>query len=195
MIRRVRSSKCGHAARNFRLNNSDGVLMNTEHTAAISICNLYLFPPPKIATTLPDGRVVEAVADYAFRNGDQIVFGEVKFGLHARFTVNQKLVYAAIAQGKVSILSARAASALNVAVGKPLSGGAARLTVHALQGSRAASQFGRLFGRTAGATLRVLASAPLAGVMLFLETSGMSNYQALLDECPECTPAATATVH
>jgi hypothetical protein len=33
MIRRVRPSRCGHAARNFRLNNnSDGVLMRTEHT-------------------------------------------------------------------------------------------------------------------------------------------------------------------
>ena len=47
MIRRVRSSRCGQAARNFRFNNSDGVLTSVEHTVEFVNCHLYLLTMPK----------------------------------------------------------------------------------------------------------------------------------------------------
>jgi RHS repeat-associated protein len=53
-----------------------------------------------IEFTTADGEVVKAVADYVYLKDGEIVVGEVKWGLNAKFSSAQKTVYEAIAAGK-----------------------------------------------------------------------------------------------
>ncbi|MFN7553411.1 MAG: hypothetical protein ACK5SH_17865, partial [Pseudomonadota bacterium] len=148
----------------------------------------------RISTTLASGETIEAIADYAFRKGDTIVFGEVKYGMDAKFTPNQKAVYAAIRTGNVAIVSEAAARALNVAARTPLGALSARFTLHAFEGSRAARQAARIFGTGTSSMMRFAASGPVSALMLFIGVKSVSNYDALRMECPECAPAAASPV-
>jgi hypothetical protein len=137
---------------------------------------------------LPDGRVVDAVADYAYKINGRIFFHEVKFGLSAKLSVNQKVVYAAISEGRVAIASKIAARQLGVGQGVLLED--AGVILEATENGRAWSQFGRYVGG-ARVALKFATSAAATGVLLFIHTDEVSHYDALMDECSACIPAAS----
>ncbi|MGN6527063.1 MAG: RHS repeat-associated core domain-containing protein [Burkholderiaceae bacterium] len=53
-----------------------------------------------IEFTTADGEIVRAVADYVYLRDGEIIVGEVKWGLNAKFSSAQKTVYEAIVAGK-----------------------------------------------------------------------------------------------
>ncbi len=91
------------------------------------------------------GREVEAIADYAFRFEDRIVFGEVKLGPAAKLTINQKLVYEALIRGDAVIVNGQIASGLGVKSGVPV-GERVALSLVTENSQRAVGQLGRIAG-------------------------------------------------
>ncbi len=106
-----------------------------------------------------------AIADYAYRVDDRIIFGEVKDGLGAALSANQRAVYEElIASGRVAI-EGSAFKDLGLKAGSKY---AVALTVNAAAGSRALRQVGRMIGsRYVGGALTLLGSAPLMAADLF----------------------------
>ena len=147
----------------------------------------------RIVLDLPDGSTVEAIADYAYRIDDTIHFGEVKFGMEAKMTPNQKVVYRAIASGAVRIVNQEQALALRVGVNAYLR--SATVTLHAMEGSRAWKQFGRIVPtgsrKALGIAVGILASTPVMAADMFFMTNEYNEYNALLMSCPACSPHAS----
>jgi hypothetical protein len=120
----------------------------------------------RLQVMLEGGVPIEAIADYAYREGDQIVFGEVKDGLGARFTQNQKIVYDAIVEGRVKVVNIDHRIALEILPGEKY---AASLSVHALAGSRAMRQVASRWGvKAIGGVLTILGSGIATAADLFL---------------------------
>lgn len=162
--------------------------MGNRLTQALAADGVPVLRQVKISATLPDGRVVDAVADYAYKINGRIFFHEVKFGLSAKLSVNQKVVYAAISEGRVAIASKLAASKLGVGQGVLLED--ATTVLEATENSRAWSQFAR-YVPGPRVVLKFMGSAAVTGVTLFLHTQDISHYDALMDECPACSPGAS----
>lgn len=143
----------------------------------------------KIRTVLPNGQVVDAVADYAYKIGDVVHFGEIKDGSGSRLSGNQKAVYGAIREGRVSIVGEAAARRLQLRAGVLLS--KSRFILHAAERSRAARQALRLFGEN---VVRFAGSAIVLGLDLFLSTEPYDPWINMVDSCVQCNPAASTTV-
>lgn len=107
-----------------------------------------------------------AIADYAYRVDDRIIIGEVKDGLGAALSPNQREVYGAlISEGRVAIVG-DAFGKLGLKAGTSYS---VALTVNAVAGSRALRQVGRMIGsRSVAGALSILGSAPLMAADLFI---------------------------
>ena len=146
----------------------------------------------KISTVLDDGTRVNAVADYAYRVGDEIRFGEVKFGPEAKLSVNQKAVYAAIEKGGVEVVKASDAQALRVAAGTALK--TAGITLHAMEGGRAWRQFAKIGGRAAVKLASYATGTVALGAELMLFTEDVSAASRMDMDCPHCRPAASFEV-
>ncbi len=116
-----------------------------------------------------NGEIIDAIADYAYRVGDRIVFGEVKDGVGAKFSANQKAVYEALSKGNAWIVSEAKAAALGLRAGEAIGLNRA-LTITAAEGGRALAQAGRFLGvRASGAfslLIRGAASGTAVGVIL-----------------------------
>lgn len=183
----------------------DEIVAKIQHALDVDGIGGRVVTEVRLTVVQSDGRVVTAIADYAYRVGDQVVFGEVKSGLSSKFSFNQKLVYAAINEGRVSITNSSVAEGLGLVGKQLLDSGKARFITHAAEGSRAARQFGRLFagrggsalellGKTVTTTFRFVGSATFSTVTLFLETNSVSALGALRDDCPACSPGAISKV-
>ena len=107
-----------------------------------------------------------AIADYAYRVNDRIIIGEVKDGLGAALSANQREVYSAlISEGRVAIVG-DGFGKLGLQAGTKYS---VALTVNAVAGSRALRQAGRMIGsRYVAGALSILGSAPLMAADLFI---------------------------
>jgi hypothetical protein len=159
--------------------------MEGQVVAALKKDGYRVFEHVGISTTT-NGKTTVAVADYAVRKGDQIIFGEVKAGLQSKLSFNQKVVYSAIKAGNIKILNPSYAEGLGVLANKALGEGAADVALHALENGRAWRQFARYIPGAARTSLKVLGSAPVEGAMLFLSMDEPSAYDSLMDQCPRC---------
>ena len=152
----------------------------------------------KIAVQMPNGAIVNAVADYAYMADDGVMhFGEVKTGLFARLTKNQKVVYAAINAGKVFLTNSSQAKAFELKAGLYLA--KASLTLHAVENSRAWKQVGRLMPAASRETLgkvgAVIGGTAATGIMLFFEMQPYDPVNSLMMSCPQCSPSASYKVY
>ncbi len=86
-----------------------------------------------------DGKIVEAVADFVYRNGG-LVIDEVKVGSESKFSVNQKVVYQAALQGNIQILDSSAAKKLGVDLGTTLARQGVPVTVNLVSFGAARAQ-------------------------------------------------------
>jgi hypothetical protein len=115
---------------------------------------------------------------------------EVKDGLGARFSADQKLVYASIENGKAILASPAFQKVFGTKVGTALADlGKRSFVVEAAAGGRAARQFARHFkglGKFLTGSAEVLGSAAVAGATLMLHTDSMSRLDALGVECFFC---------
>ena len=147
----------------------------------------------KIGVRLPNGSVVNAIADHAYMVDGVVHFGEVKMGMFARLTKNQKVVYSAINAGKVFFVDNGVARQFGFKAGAELF--SARLTLHAIEGSRAWRQVGRLIptaGREGlGKVLSFLGGAAFTGVTLYLEVGSYDPVSSMYMSCPKCNPSAS----
>ena len=147
----------------------------------------------KIAVKLPNGSVVNAVADYAYKVDGVMHFGEVKTGLFARLTKNQKVVYAAINAGHVFLTDSRAYKVFGIAQKTSLYG--AKITLHALENGRAWREFTRLVPagsrQVLGRVGAIVSGGPASAAMLFVEMEPYDPVTDLMMRCPQCHPRAS----
>lgn len=147
----------------------------------------------EIAVRLPNGAVVNAVADYAYVVDGVVHFGEVKSGLFAKLTANQKVVYSAIRAGRVFFRNAAQSAALGLAEKMPLL--EARLVLHAAENGRAWRQVGRLMPFAERQSLKKVAGflggSVVTGVTLFFEMSDYDPVDNLHMSLPASNPSAS----
>ena len=112
---------------------------------------------------------IEAIADYAYRDGDRIIFGEVKDGTGARFSQNQKAVYSALLEGRAVITNPDVVRTLGLTANTRY---VVSLTVNAVASSRALAQVGRMVGsRYVAGAVSLLGSLPVMAADLLLTSS------------------------
>ena len=127
------------------------------------------------------GQQVKAIADYAYVNSaNELVLGEVKTGLGAKFTGNQKILYEAALKGRV-LLSNKSLATLGLSSSKGVT--VRGLTLLASPGARVLGSAGRMwFGRGVAGAVTILGSAPVFAADMLLTSSPLGENS----DCPGC---------
>lgn len=169
------------------------VVEQIEHAYKLKGVSIEILQQVRIAVKLPNGSVVNAVADYAYKIDGVVHFGEVKTGLFAKLTKNQKVVYAAINAGQAYFTETRAAQTFKIETDFFLKN--AKITLHTVENSRAWRQVGRLMPAASRETLGKIGAAiggvAATGVMLFFEMKPYDPVTDLMMSCPQCQPSAS----
>lgn len=176
--------------RDVRTSRDMGTAVAEKVVEALRADGYEVFREVAIRVEGPNGKTVTAIADYVYRDGNSLIFGEVKAGMHSKLSLSQRTVYSAIKKGGVKILNSRIAGALGVRAVQALGSNSARMVLHSVENSRAWRQGLRYLPGVSMRALRVASSVPMLGVSLLVETNSVTAMARLRDECPQCAPGA-----